>query len=124
MSVRQLRNHATAVCTVAAQRLNNIPTPQLPSQGASFLRAGVAALRPKLAALKTMHPGGEEGAHFRTAVNATERELKVLQSSLTGLKAGNDPIVAFKTLQTQLAPLERQASAAWRALGVPGCADR
>jgi hypothetical protein len=47
----------------------------------------------------------------------------VLQSSLKGLKAGNDPIVAVKTLQTQLAPLEKQAGAAWRALGVPECAD-
>jgi hypothetical protein len=39
------------------------------------------------------------------------------------VKAGNDPIVAFKTLQTQLAPLETRARPAWRALGVPGCAD-
>jgi hypothetical protein len=47
----------------------------------------------------------------------------VLQSSLKGLQAGNDPIVAVKTLQVQLAPLETKARAAWRALGVPGCAD-
>ena len=67
-----------------------------------------------------MHPGGRSWAvHFRTARTATEQELKALQSSLKGLKAGNDPIVAIKTLQTQLAPLEKQASAAWRALGVP-----
>ena len=60
--------------------------------------------------------------HYRNALNATEQELKALQSTLNGLKAGNDPIVAIKTLQTQLAPLEKQASAAWRALGVPACA--
>jgi hypothetical protein len=29
--------------------------------------------------------------------------------------------VAVKTLQAQLAPLEKQADAAWRALGVPAC---
>lgn len=122
ISAHALRTAAARVCTVATQRLNRISTPQVPSQGASFLRRGIAALRPELAALSTMHPRGELGDHFRTAQNATEQELKVLRSSLKGLQAGNDPIVAFKTLQTQLAPLERQAEAAWRALGVPACA--
>lgn len=122
-SARQLRAGAARVCTVAAQRLNRIPTPQVPSEGAAFLRGGITALTPELAALSAMDPGGELGVHFRTARTATVQELKVLQSSLKGLKAGNDPIVALKTLQTQLAPLEKQAAAAWRALGVPDCAD-
>jgi hypothetical protein len=123
MSARQLRTRAVSVCTVAAQHLNSIPTPQVPSEGAGFLRRGIAALGPELTALSTVHPGGELGVHFQKAVNATEQELAVLRSSLKGLKAGNDPIVAIKTLQTQLAPLEKQAGAAWRALGVPECAD-
>ncbi|HEY6524815.1 MAG TPA: hypothetical protein VIY10_13645 [Solirubrobacteraceae bacterium] len=122
-SARQLRAGVARVCTVAAQRLNRIPTPQVPSEGAAFLRGGIAALMPELAALSAMHPGGELEVHFRTARTATEQELKVLQSSLKGLKAGNDPIVALKTLQTQLAPLEKRAAEAWRALGVPDCAD-
>ncbi len=123
MSARQLRANAARVCTVATKRLNRIPTPQVPSEGAAFLRRGIAALNPELAALSAMHPGGELGVHFDAARKATEQELKVLQSSLKGLKAGNDPIVAVKTLQTQLAPLEKQAGAAWRALRLPGCAD-
>jgi hypothetical protein len=123
MSARQLRAGAARVCTVATQRLNSIPTPRVPSEGTAFLRRGIAALRPELAALSAMHPGGELGVHFRKARSATEQELTVLQSSLKGLKAGNDPIVAIKTLQAQLAPLETQARAAWRALGVAGCAD-
>jgi hypothetical protein len=123
MGARQLRARAARVCTVAAKRLNRVPTPQVPSQGAAFLRGGIAALRPELAVLSAMHPGGELGGHFDTARKATEQELQVLQFSLKGLKAGNDPIVAVKTLQTQLAPLEKRANAAWRALGVPDCAD-
>jgi hypothetical protein len=121
--VRQLRTRAARVCMSATERLNRIPTPQVPSEGAAFLRRGIAALGPELAALSAMHPGGELGVHFDTARKATEQELQVLQSSLKGLRAGNDPIVAVKTLQTQLAPLEKQAGAAWRAVGLPGCAD-
>ena len=123
MSEKVLRTKAARVCSVATQRLNSIPTPQVPSAGQSFLRRGIAALRPELTALSAIHPSGELGIHFGKARDATEQELKVLESSLKGLKAGNDPIVAFKTLQTQLAPLEKQASTAWRALGVRACAD-
>ncbi len=123
MSARQLRAGAARVCTVATQSLNSIPTPQGPSQGSAFLRRGIAALGPELAALSAMHPSGDLGVRFRKAMSDTEQELKVLQSALKGLKAGNDPIVAIKTLQAQLAPLETQARTAWRALGVPECAD-
>jgi hypothetical protein len=123
MSDRALRSAAARACTVATQRLNSIPMPQVPSQGASFLRRGSAALRAELAELSAMHPSGDVATEFRKARDATGQELTVLQSSLKGVKAGNDPIVAFKTLQTQLAPLETRAGAAWRALGVPACAD-
>jgi hypothetical protein len=123
ISTRQLRTDAGRVCTVATQRLNGIPTPQVPSQASSFLRRGIAALTPEISALAALHPTGEMAVHLRRAQATTERELKVLESTLKGLKAGNDPIVAFKTLETQLAPLETQAGAAWRALGVPACAD-
>ena len=122
MSARALRSDAGRVCAAATQQLNAIPTPQVPSQGASFLRRGIAALRSELAGLSTLRPRGELAVHFSQARSATEQELKVLQSSLRGLKTGNDPIVAFKTLQTQLAPLEKRAGVAWRAVGVPACA--
>jgi hypothetical protein len=123
LSARQLRTGASRTCTVTTQRLNLIPTPELPSEGAGFLRRGIAALAPEVAALAALHPEGEMGVHFRRAQTATEQELKALRSTLTGLKAGNDPIVAIKTLQAQLAPLEKQASGAWQALRIPACAD-
>lgn len=123
VSARQLRTDATGVCTAATRSLERIPTPQLPSEGASFLRRGIAALRPEVTALSALHPDGDLGVQFRRARTATGQELKTLESSLKGLKAGNDPIVALKTLQAQLAPLERRATAAWLALKLPACVD-
>jgi hypothetical protein len=123
MSAHQLRTRAAQACTVAAQRLERIPTPKLPSQGATFLRRGAAALRPEVAALNALHPEGDLGAHFDRARAATEQELKALESSLKGLKAGNDPVVTIKTLQAQLVPLEKRASAAWLALKIGACVD-
>ena len=117
MSAHQLRTQAAQACTVATQRLDAIPTPKLPSEGAAFLRRGADALRPELAALDSLHPAGELGQRFSRARADTEQELKALESSLKGLKAGNDPVVAVKTLQTQLVPLEKRASAAWLAVG-------
>jgi hypothetical protein len=54
-------------------------------------------------------------------VEATSAELTALRSTLKGLKAGNDPVVAIKTLQQQLAPAEMKASIAWSALELPAC---
>jgi hypothetical protein len=122
-SARQLRAGASQACTVANQRLNLIATPQVPSEGAAFVRSGIAALTTEVTTLAALHPSEEMEVAFRRAHTATRQELKALQSSLKGLKAGNDPIVAVKTLQAQLAPLEKQATAAWRALKIPACAS-
>ena len=123
MSARQLRAGATRACTAATQRLKAVPTPKLPSDAPAFLRGGIAAVQPELAELATLHPDGELGKQFDRARRATEHELAALQSSLKGLKAGNDPTVAIKTLQAQLLPLEQQATAAWLALKIPACVD-
>ena len=123
LSAHQLRAGATRACTLASQRLDSIPTPRLPSDGAAFLRRGIAAVRPELTALAALHPDGKLGEQFSRARTATDRELAALQSSLKGLKAGNDPLVAVKTLQAQLVGLERRATAAWLALDIPACVD-
>jgi hypothetical protein len=123
MSPQQLRTRAAQACTAATQRLDRIPTPKLPSQGAAFVRRGAAALRPELAGLNALHPEGELGERFGRARTATAQELTALESSLKGLKAGNDPVVTIKTLQAQLAPIEKRASAAWLALKIPACVD-
>jgi hypothetical protein len=121
LSSAQLRTGATKACDLARQRLSAIPTPATPSQGKAFLSAGISALGPEVTALERLHPDGSAGQQYERAVSAAAVQLAALQSSLKGLKAGNDPVVAIKTLQQQLAPLERQAADAWDALGIPAC---
>ena len=100
------------------------PQPQAALRGRRLpAAAGVAALRPELTALAALHPDGTLGEQFSRARTATEQELAALESSLKGLKAGNDAVVAIKTLQAQLVPLERRATAAWLALKIPACVD-
>jgi hypothetical protein len=123
LSSAQLRSRATQACDLTNRRLGQIPTPQVPGAGAAFLSRGVAALRPELAALERLHAGGAAADPYSRALAASDQELKALQSSLKGLKAGNDPVVAIKTLQQQLAPLEARGIAAWRALGIPACGE-
>jgi hypothetical protein len=124
LSAVQLRTAATRVCTVAGRRLSRIRPPGLPAQGSTFLRRGIAALKPELAALGRLSPPGDLAAHFNGARAATAKMLKLLQSTLQGLKAGNDPVVAIKTLQQELIGPEAQAAAAWHAAEIPACAPR
>jgi hypothetical protein len=121
LSALQLRAGARRACVTARVRLSKVPTPTEPTGGTAFLRQGIAGLAPELVALDRLHPTGELAVQYGRARVATEAEVHALQSSLKGLKAGNDPVVAIKTLQQQLVPLERTAAQAWEALGIPAC---
>jgi hypothetical protein len=123
VSERQLRTAAGRVCGAATARLNRIPTPKLPSGEAAFLQRGIAALSPEVAVLAQLHPTGDLGQRYDRARTATQQQLTLLQSTVKGLKAGNDPVVAIKTLQTELVGPQRQAGQAWRELKIPACLD-
>ncbi|HWE07739.1 MAG TPA: hypothetical protein VG325_00190 [Solirubrobacteraceae bacterium] len=122
VSALQLRTGAQRACAAAALRLGRIQAPQQPGGGEAFVSQGIAALAPELTALKRLSPTPQLAASYRRARSATEQVLSALRSTLKGLKAGNDPVVAIKTLQQELLPLEGRAQAAWHAVGVPACA--
>lgn len=121
LSAGQLRSRAARICTLATHRTNRITTPALPSQAASFLSRGIAAMTPEVTALRRLRAPGDMADDYRDAVAATGAELTALRSTLKGLTAGNDPVVAIKTLQQQLAPAEFKAGIAWSALELPAC---
>jgi hypothetical protein len=124
LSDPQLRTRATRICSASRVATNRIPTPSLPSQGAPFLSRGIAALAPELAALAKLHPGGDAAKIYTGALSDSRLELQALRFTLKGLRAGNDPVVAIKTLQQRLAPLESQADDAWGSLGIEACGTR
>jgi len=120
LSAAQVRNRATQICERAADRTAVIKLPEAPDGGRRFLARGIGTLAPEIRALRSL------GAHgsLRIAVSAMQTELTALRSSLKGLRAGNDPVVAIKTLQQQLVGPEQRANTAWRMLRVPACVSR
>jgi hypothetical protein len=119
----QLRTRATRICGLAARRTDRIATPAEPRQGAAFINHGIAALAPELAALRRLGAPSDMAGDYRDALDATSAELTALRSTVKGLKAGNDPVVAIKTLEQQLKPAEAKASLAWATLDLPACQD-
>jgi hypothetical protein len=122
LSASQLRARSTVICNRARARTAAIATPGLPAQGERFLSLGAAALSPEVTALRRLRPPDDLAAGYGRALNATAGELGAVRFTVTGLKSGNDAVVAIKTLQQRLAPLERTGDAAWRALKIPACA--
>lgn len=120
LSAAQVRSRAAAICNRAAVRTASIQLPEAPSGGQRFLGLGIAALAPEIRDLRRL---GDHGS-IHAAVSAMQAELAALRSSLKGLRTGNDPVVAIKTLQQQLAAPEQRANTAWRALRVPACVSR
>ncbi len=124
LSAAQLRTRATRICAAAELRTDRIATPARLNQSARFLRLGVAALAPEVTALGQLRPPRDLVGRYRQALAAGDGELRALRFSLRGLKAGDDPVVAIKTLQQQLAVLEAPGNRSWSFLGVPACASR
>jgi len=117
----QLRSRATRICRLAQARTDRIATPTLPSQGARFLGRGIAALAPELTSLQRLRAPTHLAGDYRDALRSTGAELAALRSTLKGLRTGNDPVVAIKTLQQQLDPAEARARRAWTTLELPAC---
>ncbi len=117
----QLRTRATRICKLATQRTDRIATPTTPGQGAAFLSRGIAAMTRELTALQRLSAPEDMSGDYRDAVHATGAELAAVRSTLKGLRAGNDPVVAMKTLQQELTPAEAKASSAWTTLELPAC---
>jgi hypothetical protein len=124
LSDGQLRSRTNRICRLAQKRAGRIATPTTPADGARFLNRGIAVLAPELRALQKLRPSSGLRDDYRDALSAAGRELAALRSAVKGLKAGNDPVVAIKTLQQQLMPLEADSARAWTALELPACQGR
>ncbi len=117
LSTAQIRSRATKICTVTAHRTRKISTPASPIGAVAFLHGGIAAIGQEVVQLRAMDVSGTA----KTAVDGTAAELAALRFTLKGLQADNDPVVAIKTLEARLKPIERRTDAAWRSLDVPAC---
>jgi hypothetical protein len=121
LSNTQLRRTAGRICETAQRSSESIATPTDPAKGQPFLQRGIAALQPPVTALHRLNASSDLQDVYATALRTTDHELALLRSALRGLKAGNDPVVAMKTLQDELGPAEDAAGRAWHAVGVPAC---
>lgn len=121
LSNRQLRHKAGRICMTAQRSSQSIATPTDPAKGQAFLQRGLAALQPPVSALHRLDASSDLQDVYATALRTTDHELTLLRSALRGLKAGNDPVVAMKTLQDELGPAEDAAGRAWHAVDVPAC---
>ncbi len=124
LSTSELHNDATRVCLLASRQTNRIATPTSPAGTEAFLRRGIAALAPELAGLRSLHPSSEVADVYDAAVKSLSQQLAFLRDALHDLRNGEDPVIALKTLQQELAPLVTQANGGWDALQIPACLSR
>ena len=123
-STERLREQAGRICTKALDAGALVEPPRVPGATAAFLRRGIAALRPELAALRTLRAPSEQAGAYSAAVGALARELTIVTATAHDLDRGADPLPVIKTLQHRLAPVEATGDAAWRSLDVPACVSR
>jgi hypothetical protein len=124
LSSPQLRADASRICTVTRRRTDRIPVPSKPAGGTSFLRRGVASLKPELAALRGLQPPKAAAAEYRSALDTVAQELQILERGLASVQHGGDPLQIFPSVSGQLKPLEVRANGVWMALQIGACVER
>jgi hypothetical protein len=124
LSTTQLRNQATHVCIVAGKVTDRIPAPSSPAGGAAFLARGAAVLGPELQALRALKPPSDLAQVYTTSLSAFTHKLDALAATIHNLNAGGDPVIAIKTLEQRLEPIEVQENTAWQTLQIPACVNR
>jgi hypothetical protein len=121
LSLKDLRQDATAVCQTAARRTARIAAPATPSETSAFLAAGLTALTPELHDLRALAPPAAQAGPFRTATGALAQSLELLRQARTAIAHGTDAAAAVRGLQSSLAPVQARGNSAWQQLGIPDC---
>ena len=124
LSLKNLRQDATAICQTAARRTARIAAPAAPDGTSAFLAAGIAALAPELHDLRGLDPPSAQQAGFRTATGELARSLDLLRQTRTAITHGTDAAAAVRGLQSSLAPVQARGDSAWQQLGIPACVSR
>jgi hypothetical protein len=123
-TIARLRAQATRVCMRANAQNARIAPPPVPARTAAFLHRGIAVLRAELARLHALRVPSAQAGPYSVALGELARELAILTSTARHLDRGADPLTTIKTLEHRLAPIEADADAAWRTLGIAACTNR
>jgi hypothetical protein len=124
LSLKDLRQDATAICRTAAGRTARIAAPATPDRTTAFLAAGIAALAPELHDLRGLTPPSAQAASFRAATDAAAQSLDLLRQTRAAITHGTDAAAAVRGLQSSLAPVQARGNSAWQQLGIPDCVSR
>jgi hypothetical protein len=124
LSTTELTNDATRVCTIASRQTDLIPTPASPAGTAAYLRRGIAVMTPELRGLRALRPSNDVADVYATSLGSFAKQLSYLKDTMRDLAGGEDPVIAIKTLQQELGPIESQENGAWQALEIPACVIR
>ncbi len=124
LSATELRTAAARSCLAASTRLDRIAVPMTPEDGQQFLAGGLRIIRPELAKLRTLIPPTSLAEPYSTAIAADSDEFTAMQTTVTDLSAGADPVSEMQTLERVLSPIRARGDQAWTAVGVPACFSR
>jgi hypothetical protein len=124
LSSNELARRATEVCQLAAAQTGRIPTPARPEDSALFLKRGIAVMTGELAQLRALRPPSDVADVYAVSISSFAQKLEYLNKTVHALAGGEDPVIAMRTLQQNLAPVEKDEDGAWRALEIDACVNR
>ena len=120
LSLVQLRQQATAICTATARRTGRLTPPASAPAAAGFLDRGATLLAEEARALRKLQaPAGTAPAYAR-ALASLDATIAGLRAEASALRRG-DPSIEIRRFGPQIPPLETRQTEAFQELGMPAC---
>jgi hypothetical protein len=124
LSNSQLATQATRLCQLASLQTDRIPTPSDPSGSALYLKRGIAVMKAELAQLHKLRAPDDVADVYTVSINSFAKKLSYMRDTVHDLARGEDAVIAIRTLQQDLGPVEQQENGAWRTLQISACLNR
>jgi hypothetical protein len=119
----EFRARAAAICVAERLRSRQVERPLAPADVPAFVTAALQIVKPAVDKLGALRPPDALRPGFDGALGLLQRRLALLRDADKKLRDRAEPLATFAVLTPKLAPLRREESRQWRAIGLPQCAS-
>lgn len=117
----RFRAHAETVCGATNAGMRKLKQRQTPTAFARYVVATLPLFQRQYARLRTLTVPAELRADVATALASEETQIGGIRALAAAIVRGEDPVAAFRRLDTRMSGFSAAEDAAWKRLGIQAC---
>jgi hypothetical protein len=121
LSADEFRQQADAICADANTKIEALTEPSANDQVLGFFQSGLQIYQEQIEDLKALEPPDELAPTFNEATGLLDQQLAKITAAVDKMESGEDPTATVAALQTELEPLNSEADAKAKEIGLTVC---